>query len=289
MAEWWLPRARRRAARRPSALVSIRLLRLETRCLPATTLTAGTNLDISHLLGNENEVAIAINPTNPNNIVATTVADASPSGQWVFRSFDGGATWNGIPLVAPTVNAAISDGQLVFDNFGNLFLTLLDADGAKLLLSSNGGQTFTSLGAIVGGNVDQPSIAVGPGLTPGSGSIWMSVRDDNGNGSIDVAGASVSGLGIVGSFTSPVSLIGSDIGNFGSIAVGPSGQVLVTYQENNGGLGPASIFTNIDPDGFGPQGFSAARVLVVGQVGGFDPIPPQPNRPIDADRKSTRL
>src|SRR5438270_3454424 len=111
MAQWWRPRARRRSSpRRPVALLGLCPVRLETRCLPATTLTVGANVDISHLPGNENEVAIAINPTNPSNIVATTVAEASPSSQWAFHSFDGGATWTGTPLISPAVNFAISDG-----------------------------------------------------------------------------------------------------------------------------------------------------------------------------------
>jgi hypothetical protein len=56
-----------------------------------------TNVDVSQRLGNESEEAIAVNPTNPNNIVTfTNVAHAEAdltAGMFLAVSFDGGTTW----------------------------------------------------------------------------------------------------------------------------------------------------------------------------------------------------
>src|SRR4051794_34407470 len=119
MAIRWLSRKSRPFASGRHLFVSRpRLTVLEDRCVPAVTLTVSPNVDISRLPGNETEAAVAINPTNPNNIVATTVTDSFVSSQWVYRSIDGGNSWTGTPLVAPLVNSAISDGQIRFDRFG---------------------------------------------------------------------------------------------------------------------------------------------------------------------------
>ena len=76
---------------------------------------------------------------------------------------------------------------------------------------------------------------------------------------------------------------GSKYGSFGDIAVGQNGQVLTTYQDNIPTQGPSTIWTNLDPDGFGPAGFGDARAATATNVGGFDYIPPQARRSVDAE------
>ncbi|MFM8582065.1 MAG: beta strand repeat-containing protein, partial [Planctomycetaceae bacterium] len=61
------------------------------------------------------------------------------------------------------------------------------------------------------------------------------------------------------------------------------GQVVATYQSPSGGEGPATIFVNTDPDGLGPQPFGAHVTVTTTNVGGFDYIPAQPNRSVDAE------
>jgi hypothetical protein len=72
---------------------------------------------------------------------------------------------------------------------------------------------------------------------------------------IRAAGAPVTGLASVGAFISPEVVPGAN-GSFGGVAVGPNGQVLVTYQD----FGTNNILVSLDPDGLGPQGFGQ-RVL----------------------------
>src|SRR5206468_4326146 len=60
-------------------------------------------------------------------------------------------------------------------------------------------------------------------------------------------------------------------------------QVLVTYQNASSGNGPDSIKVNLESDGLGAAGFSAAIIPTTTQVGAFAPIPAQPKREIDAE------
>ena len=80
--------------------------------------------------------------------------------------------------------------------------------------------------------------------------------------------------------------IPSAAGSFGGIAVGPGangGKVIVTYQSPTGGQGPATIYANVDADGLGAGGFGARVTVTTTNVGGFDFIPAQNGRSIDAE------
>jgi hypothetical protein len=49
------------------------------------------------------------------------------------------------------------------------------------------------------------------------------------------------------------------------------------------GQGGGKIFVNVDPDGLGPAGFGDRVFVTQTHVGGFDFIPAQPDRSIDAE------
>src|SRR5215467_14212204 len=51
------------------------------------------NVDVSQRVGNESEEAIAVNPTNPKNIVIFTNIAEGANGMFLAVSFDGGQTW----------------------------------------------------------------------------------------------------------------------------------------------------------------------------------------------------
>src|SRR5262249_12703595 len=128
-----------------------------------------------------------------------------------------------------------------------------------------------------GAGTDQPSLATGPGGT------WFVYKMFNQGQLLQVRGLPVGGLGQFGPLSAPQSVPGSRDGSFGDIAVGQNGQVLTTYQDNIPSQGPSTIWTNLDPDGFGPAGFGEARVATTTNVGGFDFIPPQARRSVDAE------
>ncbi|HSR26758.1 MAG TPA: sialidase family protein, partial [Candidatus Eisenbacteria bacterium] len=95
----------------------------------APALAAGTtpvNVDVSQRHTNESEEAVAVNPTNPKNVVIVSNVDFPDAGMLEGVSFDGGATW-ATTLIGDDDNlgAACCDPSLSFDAFGNLFLTYL--------------------------------------------------------------------------------------------------------------------------------------------------------------------
>ncbi|NJL28970.1 MAG: exo-alpha-sialidase [Thermoanaerobaculia bacterium] len=71
--------------------------------------------------------------------------------------------------------------------------------------------------------------------------------------------------------------------SFGDIAIAPSGAVVQVCENPTGGQGPATLRVNIDPDGLGPMGFGATITATTTNVGGFDFIPAQNSRSVDAE------
>src|ERR1051325_4758026 len=224
--------------------------------------------------GNDSESFIVVNPTNANNLVAFSNLATANS---IFRGYstDGGATWTRGTVAS---NVACCDGQAAWDAFGNLFLVYINSsvNQINVILSTDGGVTFGAPLTVGTGSVDQPSIAVG------NGSVWV---DWNSSGNMVARGAPVTGLGTFGPFGAQQA-IPSASGSFGGIAVGPGpngGKVIVTYQSPTGGQGPATIFANVDADGLGAGGFGPRITVTSTNVGGFDFIPAQNGRSIDAE------
>ncbi len=230
-------------------------------------------VNVSAVSGNQSESFVLVNPTNTNNVVAFSNTNANS----IFRAYstDGGATWTRGTVAT---NVACCDGQAAWDTFGNLFLVYINSsvNQINVILSTDGGVTFSAPLTVGTGSVDQPSIAVG------NGSVWV---DWNSSGNMVARGAPVTGLGVWGPFNAQQS-IPSATGSFGGIAVGPGpngGKVIVTYQNPTGGQGPATIYANVDADGLGVGGFGARVTVSATNVGGFDFIPAQSGRSIDAE------
>jgi BNR/Asp-box repeat len=257
------------------------------------------NVDISQRHLNESEEAIAVNPTNPNNIVVfTNVGHAEAglsAGMFLAVSFDGGKTWT-TKLVALGGNDPLGDGccdpSLSFDPYGNLFMTYLyeAEDQVPVALSTDGGLTFHVIANIskaslpgkkTGGDnrglfrfVDQPTI------TAAHNEVWVVF---NAGGPMVATGARVRGLGQVGGFI-PVEVVpGTNNCTYGDVSIGPSGQVMDACTLTESGQGGGKIFVNTDPDGLGPAGFGDRTFVTQTHVGGFDFIPAQPDRSVDAE------
>jgi hypothetical protein len=234
-------------------------------------------VDVTAHVNNESEEDIAINPTNPNQLVVESNQDTTAAGMFFATSSDAGATWTGRIIGDGTdFPGACCDPSLSWDHFGNLFVSYIDSVGTNfgtLLLSTDGGQTFTQIAQYV--CADQPKV------TTNANTVWVVFNSLNGD--IQAFGAPVFGLGQVGTFSAPEAVPNSAPGNFGNIAIGPAGQVMVSYQDPTSGIGPDSIHVAVDPDGLGPLGFSNPKVATATNVGGFRPISAQPNRTIDAD------
>jgi hypothetical protein len=251
------------------------------------------NVDISRRHTNESEEAIAVNPTNPNNIVEVSNVDFPDAGMLEGVSFDGGQTWT-TKLIGSGDNLgdACCDPSLSFDQYGNLFLTYLFnvEDTLPVALSTDGGLSFHLIANISGiakrnetGSerakglfrfVDQPTI------TAAEGEVWVVV---NVGGPMGAFGARVTGLGQVGDFSTDEVVPGTNNCTYGDVSIGPGGQVMQVCTLTESGQGGGKLFVNVDPDGLGAAGFGDRVFVTDTHVGGFDFIPPQPDRSVDAE------
>jgi hypothetical protein len=250
------------------------------------------NVDISQRHTNESEEAIAVNPTNPQNIVEVSNVDFPAAGMLEGVSFDGGKTWT-TKLIGNNDNLgdACCDPSLSFDQYGNLFLAYLFnvEDTVPVALSTDGGLTFNVIANIPGiasrngkGSgerglfrfVDQPTI------TSGEGEVWLVV---NVGGPMGAFGARVTGLGQVGAFSTSEVIPGTNNCTYGDVAIGPGGKVMNVCTLTESGQGGGKLFVSVDPDGLGPAGFGSRVFVADTHVGGFDFIAPQPDRSVDAE------
>jgi len=251
-----------------------------------------TNVDVSQRPGNESEETVAVNPTNPKNIVIVTNVDHPAAGLFEGVSFDGGATWT-TKLIGDNDNLgdACCDPSLSFDRYGNLFMTYLYNVELEvpIALSTDGGLHFNLI-ANIAKPPKQSSSASGerglfrfvdqPTITAGVGEVWMVF---NGGGPIVATGAKVSGLGKVGGFITPEVVPGTNNCTYGDVSIGPRGQVMQVCSLTESGQGGGKLFVNVDPDGLGPAGFGSRVFVAETHVGGFDFIPAQPDRSVDAE------
>jgi hypothetical protein len=272
----------------------------------ATAASGPANFNASARHGNDAEDAIAVNPTNPANVVVMSTLPDVVSGLSEEVSFNGGKTWTRQVIGSGDALGDICcDEQLAWDRYGNLWMTYLlnfPNNNVFVALSTDGGLSFRKVAEIVpttptgsrspsdsGGkrlhtpannpNIygDQPSISAGPN------SVWVSYTSVPSK-VIQAFGASVSGQGQFGRFSGPETVpTSAGLGDYGDTAVGPNGQVLVTYQDAINGQGGAHIYTALDPDGLGSRGFDNPRLLAKTNVGGFDYIPAQQHRSVDAE------
>jgi hypothetical protein len=263
---------------------------LTTSAQPALSRADVGNINVSRMSGNQAETAVAINPTNPDNVVVTSNLE-NFIGLLEAYTTDGGASWaTQIIATGGELGVACCDSSLAFDRYGNLFMTYLVYNSSRLpvALSTDGGVSFHLIESIIpklvgpalrGRRSPRITFPDQPTITPGPGSVWVTYT---GGATIQAAGAPVDGLGNVGSFGQAEVAVGAKFGHFGDIAVGPEGQVLVVYQDQSG-EGPGRIYTDLDPDGLGPAGFDTARLVTWTNVGDYDAIPAAATVTVDAE------
>ena len=108
---------------------------------------------------NPAEVSIAINPKNPDNMIAASFQTGRPpkprSGSYNYVTFDGGKTWKTVPTPNPT-NLVQGDDVLAFSSDGVAYHVHLSFDGIRLArpvraengmivnVSKDGGNTWTN-------------------------------------------------------------------------------------------------------------------------------------------------
>lgn len=249
----------------------------------------GRTVDVSDKRGGQSEQAIAVDPRDPDNVVVVSNEDRAAPGLLESVSHDGGLTWTHHDIAdADALGFGCCDPTLSWDRFGNLFFgdirfTANHNDRIDVVLSTDAGETWKRIASFkgrlrsIGTNhfEDQPTIATG------EGTVW--VTHYLYHRGVVVHGARVTGLGHVGAFHAPEVARNSHPGNYGDVAIGPQGQVMVAYQVPQSREVKGRVRIDVDPDGLGPQGFLPPVNLALTNVGGFDFIPPQSGRSVDAE------
>ena len=92
-----------------ASLVALAFITMPAFAAPPAT---PKNVDVSQLSNNESEEAIAVNPTNPNNIVIVTNVVVPAAGMFAAVSFDGGSTWSG-RIIGNNDNLGAASGQTI--------------------------------------------------------------------------------------------------------------------------------------------------------------------------------
>ncbi|MGE5227483.1 MAG: sialidase family protein [Planctomycetaceae bacterium] len=270
---------------------------------PALGVPAPTVVNVSKRPTNQAEEAVAVDPTNPQNVVIASNVEFG-YGIFVGASHDGGATF------ARTVigdkdrfGKACCDPTITWDASGNLYLGWLGYEGRSVptvltvVTSVDGGDHWSLFEDLAppapalrvraaatvpareterGGGLDQPT------LTTGHRMLWAIWSQQ---GVLQAVGARIRGLGDTSPFKKVHDVPHTKNCTFGDISIGPSGQVLQVCQRNVPNTRPprSVLRTNIDRDGLGPKTFSAGKIVARTRVSLFEAIPAQRKRTIDAE------
>jgi len=264
---------------------------------PAPTVravTIGNPTNATLVAGNEDESAIAVNPNNTQQVAVMSNGVAGDAGLPLSISSNGGQTWTRTIFATGTGAgqdgrpAACCDPTLAWDAFGNLYVGYLFRTGTapallirtiELYVTTDLGANFTNLGPVDSHPADSGTSLDQPTVVAGAGAVWVTWRDDSGG--IAARGRQVTGAGTFGAWGAEQDV--ANVGNFGDIAIGPGGEVMVTYQTPTGNEGPSNIMVHTDADGLGAGGFGAGVTASTTNVGGFDFLPAQPGRSVDAE------
>jgi len=249
----------------------------------------GAVANVSALTDSQWGPSVAINPADPANVVI--VANAEAGGILKSYTLDGGTNWVTSVIADGTdsLDEAAADPSVAFDSYGNCFLAYMtDSNGGfftcGLALSTDGGASFARRNPVGSADLDQPTVTTGPGPN-GNSSVWVVYYDytaANEFGGIATAGAPVTGLGTIGTFTrqtAPESWFGISP----DIAIGPNGQVMVAFQEADAPEGPSPIVAHVDPNGLGTGGFGEGVSVGSTGVGWLDTIPASTGRKIGVE------
>lgn len=97
----------------------------------------------------QNESSIAVNPTNPLNLIASAVDYRNNSSTWVYVSHDGGKTWENKMLGKPFPDwSASNDPSVAFDSDGRGYLcyggfnTTTRENGVFVAVTTDEGKTW---------------------------------------------------------------------------------------------------------------------------------------------------
>ena len=224
-----------------------------------SSLTVGSNVDVSNECGPQSETFITINPASPKMLAAGSNEIFRDPMRGYF-SADGGTTWGGVdaPLPPPLQGTNEirfgSDPSLVFDSHGNLFYSYIvvyfgggnGVDGSQMAVarSTDGGKSYSQLtlfGFQSGSNHfnDKPMITADTNpSSPFRDRVYLAWDASSGGNAID------GGIHVArssdGGFTFAVARADNPSGpsqGIGAVPfVGPNGEVYVAWNDYKNNL-----------------------------------------------------
>ena len=225
------------------------------------TKKSGRALDGEARLGPGAETAVAINPVNPDLVIAGSNGNG---GQVMYYSTDGGSTWSS----AGALPSSCCDPTVAWSTDGTRAYTVTLGAVNDIYLSTNNGQTWTLLDTVGSGFVDKEYLHVDDFATsPHKDNLYLTWHL---NGVMKFSRST--NLGV--SWSSPINLsVGSSQEGIGSdITSDKSGHLYYIWPTFSGG----NTWVRKSTDG--GQTFASA-VLVADTVGSYDfPIPAMPSR-----------
>ena len=230
----------------------------------------GPNVNVTASAMSQFGVSVAVDPTDPDTIVAAALDGSGDSRPTALRAFsrDGGATWTAVRGLPG--NFGSFPPSVAFDAFGNCFLALIhDPDFGnprlELSVSSDGGATFAPVAL-----PELTGFETSTSIAAGFGAVWVAVQSaEGGLVQVKTLAAPVSGAGTVGAFTLEA-LPGSQDGRLPDVALRPGGAAVVTYGHGQFTQTP-TVDVQIDADGPGGAGFGARTP--VANVPGYPKLP----------------
>jgi hypothetical protein len=152
------------------------------------------NINISNEALFDGEPFLAVNPTNPQNMViawmGVTVAGGVKISIKTETSFDGGTSWGNLlvhPHMGPTLHSA--DVSMAFRNDGALFISYIDYDqsidsgGDYIQQSADGGVTWSTPVLMFNANeqiskepIDRAWLAIDNSNTVNAGTLYLTTK-----------------------------------------------------------------------------------------------------------------
>ncbi len=156
--------------------------------LPVIISAQANDLNLSNLGSFDGEPALAVNPANPDNIIAGWMRLRIDRKMWIATraSFDGGASWGKYTFL-PHIDTAYSsaDVSIAFHNSGIAYLSYIDVDWSDttatvfVAKSPDGGLSWETPAPVFHSSdtpdkpIDRPWIAVDNSGGPNDGAIYV--------------------------------------------------------------------------------------------------------------------
>lgn len=259
-----------------------------------------SNVNVSNLVGNEAEVSIATNPTDPLNMVIVGHGPGAVTMSTFFTT-DGGETWTLVSFGAAQdglASCSRTDPTVAFDADGNVYIgyfTFNCLSGTRTLIvarSSDGGQTYPQITAAFVDPTDQlDKEIIGTGPDPGDPTqqnVYVAYRLDVGaDVQIHLTASYDGGLTFpTDEIINDDSIGGDDFASFGMPAVGPNGELYVVWDDFSDEPDFSRIMVDVSPDGGATWGADveiATTEVTRNNANGLPPsgrytIPAQPDR-----------